>query len=328
MSCGRCLEVCGTMEEVIDAPPALDPVWMHEARRDDIPPTYSTMPGDYDGNVKAPVVPPRPSMHSVESDAFPHEPEVEFGVDNTDQEKTRKPKTHRHRMDELEVLDKAWWCYYCLCGGCGATEDPASCHLISKCCCCRETCEYVDASAVNNEGACSFVHTCCTCVSLCQWPFREGTPVCMLCSAQFCGWHGKTRSGAQKPKKQDNRRVSETDGEVPPSPFDHVLHDTCVLCYCFGCGLACAGTILEIYDSFTKCCCCRCTLGLSSPCAEDGCCAHLINCGRYHSQCRCPIKKESNPMLACCGTRLRKVHPHGRNIGVGVAGKPKQQEMR
>jgi len=311
------------MEEVVVAP-ALDPVWMHEARREnDLPPTFVTMPGD----IKSPTAPTRPSMQSVDSWAIDMHP-VDHGGENTEQEQS-KPKAHRHRMDELEVLDKAWWFYYCLCGGCGATPEPASTHLISKCCCCRETCEYVDAGSENNEGSCSFVHTCCTCVNLCQWPFRQGTPVCVLCTAQFCGWHGKTRSGIQKPTKKDDRYASDTDGETAPSMFDHVMHDTCMLCYCCGCGIACAGTILEVYESFTKCCCCRCTLGLSPPCAEDGCCAHLLNMGRYHSQCRCPIKKESNPMVACCGRRWRKVHLHGRNIGVGVSDKkPKQQEMR
>lgn len=336
MNCGRCLDTCSG-EEVLDSQPALDPVWMHEARREvDPPPTFAAMPGDDRGlgldptptndYKPPPVAPMRPSMHSVDSE-LPVEP-VEFGV-ATHEEVKHEKKVHRHRMDELEVLDKAWWCCYFLCGGCGATEEPANTHFISKCICCRQTCEYVDPNAENTEGSCSFVHTCCCSVYLCQWPFREHTPVCICCASPCCGWHGKTRTGAQKKKKEVNRH-DVTDGEVPPSMFDHVLQDTCMLWYCCGCGVACAGTILELYESFNKCACCRCTLGFSPPFAEDGCCAHLINCGRFHSQCYFPIKKESNPLIACCGTRCRKVHPHGRNIGVGVAAsnKPRQQEMR
>lgn len=244
---------------------------------------------------------PRPSVASVD---FPpiEDPKTKRkkprDTDNVGCFRLCGAETHEKVMvDEMELLKKGWWCFYCCCSGCGC--GPLYPSLFdAKCLCCRQACS--TAPCFGLEGCLSCVVSCCCCHSLCQLPPRNETPKCMCCNEMWGDLH---------------RGQGEQDKVDPFQTFDHIFAEAFMLTYCFCCGFAVSSSQLgECCAHFYKCCCCKvqCDIGMPAP---DDLCTYFGVCCCVFSQCRCPPKREGNPLLGLCGFRFRKELPRANSSG-------------
>lgn len=234
-------------------------------------------------------------------------------------------------MNEVEVLKKAFWCTYCCCGGLGCHRWPAHLRLMCKCIACRQTFESTDCHGVH-DGLCTQAHTCCCCLSICHMPPRKGTPRCILCNETFCGYSewGKD-AGDDQEGAEHNVASDGMDARV--GDLDHFLDETSVLCYSCCTGFSVV-PVCEAYHGKYKCCCCKCRFASACPCDGDGCCNCLLTCWWCLAQSRFPptLKPDLNPLIGCCGCKLRKccrvahtIGPHGPGSQTAA---PRQQEMQ
>jgi len=316
--CSRCLEVCGN-DLVIGEPPPLDAV---------APQYGDKQMQSMDHRMSITSAVSREQRHSVAS--VESMPEIKFEEEPQKPEKKRKNINQtcpcfsgsRVRLDELTVLDRSWWCTYCICGGCGCTREAAALHLAAKCTCCLQRCENSDC--LNHDGLCMNMYTCCCSTWLCQCPPRKDTPRCVCCNCWCCGLN----TGSRDPQRDDpsgGRRSIDSSGDAPGSLYDVVVHQNSLLyyCCCCGCGLT-PTSCCACCDIATKCMCCRCTTKSAPLCGEEGCCTWVLNCYCCHMQCRIPVSCDHNPVCACCGARLKPVR---KQRGIGIS-KPSQQEMK
>merc|ERR1719401_1368564 len=68
-------------------------------------------------------------------------------------------------LDDVQLLNRAFLCFYCWCFGCGFTDchDPWISSL-TRCCCIRNHC--FTRSSCPSDGDCAFHHEkCCCCVA-------------------------------------------------------------------------------------------------------------------------------------------------------------------
>lgn len=320
--CSRCLEACGN-EFVVEAqPPVIDVVQ----------PQYGT-PRDLTSMDKE--MPPSATVSRVEkqgSDIHILMQQMTSDLDDTtgnrdkagnlQEEPTKEVKSSNNawaRLDEHQVLDRSWWCTYCICGGCGCTEAFVPLRLDEKCICCLHTCE--SSECFNLDGCCLNMCSGCCLTWLCQCPPRKDTPRCVCCNTWCCGIH----TGLLDPHRDDPRgRIEPTDTRDIPS-YDVAIHHRFMLYYlcCCGCGIS-PHSFLQCMNINTKCMCCRCSTISRLPCGHEGCCTWVLTCGQCHTQCRIPCSCDHNPVCACCGYRLK---PARKQRGAGIS-KPKQQEMK
>lgn len=218
-------------------------------------------------------------------------------------------------MDEATTLDRVPWCFYCICCGCGCTKRPSRLVSLMKCCIYHQKC--ISVQCVDPlDGCCGCVDSCCCCRCLFQLPPRGGTSRCVCCNTHCCG-HFPARGGTDAlPDEMVSRRSCGSDDGSKLTMYDSILYESFIPCYSLCCGIGVASMGCEC---FRKCGCCRCSHQLGSPCG-DGCCTCQNACMWIHCQMRLPPKFAHNPIIACCGCRLKKSAGY-------MATAPRQQEM-
>lgn len=235
------------------------------------------------------------------------------------------------RMDEVTVLKRACWCLYCCCCGLGCHGRRARPRIACKCVLCRMSSESTTKCTDSHDGCCAQSQSCCCCLSICHLMPRPGSPCCICCN-EICCLH----RGQDTTKDEDNEKYYKTvadDGtDFRASDFDHFMSETNVLCFlcCTGCATA---RSLSVYHGKQKCCCCKCKFSTTLP-NLHGCCNALCTCWWCLAQCRFPPRCSPalNPIVECCGCKLRKERKHA--IGPGCVNKhapigmaPHQQQM-
>jgi hypothetical protein len=214
------------------------------------------------------------------------------------------------RIDEEEVLKSSrWLCYCCCCCGVGTlnhTNHPA--HLVTKCICCQQSCEMKEVETL--EGACGSLQTCCFCTPLWQCPPPEGIPRCKICGAHYFGFKRRAPEAHVQETVAGKARDASYPHDDPYTQFEKVVFEDIIPCYCYCCGCGLNPFFQTIYDAYFKCLCCRYTASCIPPCEEAGlvCCRFVLNAGLCTAHCRCPAASTYNPMFACCGKRLKRVH--------------------
>lgn len=218
------------------------------------------------------------------------------------------------RLDEQTILSRAFWCLYCCCGGCGCIDSQAPCRYDATCCICRQTCEMVDIES--REGICGCIQSCCNFSQICQLPVPESTPRCMCCSSAWCGF-------TKKSDKDTSDRNSTTSD--PYTAFEFHLFENYVPLYCCCTGCTCRPVLLNLFESYYKCCCVRCSTSTVLP-WHGGictCCILLANCGPFVAHGRLPCRFVDNPICGLAGWRCKAAY-----TSPGVVARPRQQEMR
>lgn len=200
-----------------------------------------------------------------------------------------------HYAPPRDVVNNAWWCCYCLIGGCGIGPCPTP--VIGWVCkqgCIRGTLEMCvpcyDRSGVGNngEGCCTLFNRCGCCTEQCACPPAPDSPKC-VCFGCNC-----------------DRRLCTECNRACRDYFWCRLNccnpDPCWCCYCCcgGCGVhEVMGGGASLYQSLTKCCCCRSSCRSADPTDREGCCMSVFLCCCWYIQCQIPPHVD-NPVCSCC----------------------------
>jgi len=218
------------------------------------------------------------------------------------------PKT---RIDTDMVLDRSWWCSYCLCGGLGCSSVPALTNIICKSVCCITSCEAIPCCG---EALCTCITGCCCCNLVGEMIPKQGTPCLICCGYDFydcCCTHPHWPGGESlnHVEKRDPYSYSET--LVRSDSYEMILWDSFMLWFCCCCGCSTQKQCRCARNAIT-CGCCHCQSSLNTPRALeevgaiDGCCALLWSCWCLRAQCWLPPRVHANPICAMCGWRGRK----------------------
>lgn len=210
-----------------------------------------------------------------------------------------------------DVLSNAWWCCYCLCGGCGL--GPLASPLAATSCkygICKQTCETANCLGnTTGEGFCNLFHRwfCCNCE--CKCPCR-GSPGCLCCGCSL------GRGCVDDWKKGCFDIWTCHLACCRPEPW------WCCYCCCSGCGMSELQQDSALIYSSNKCGFCRSTLESTMPCGtKDGCCQSVHICCWWYTQCQLPPSADT-PCCACCGHGGRAAA-----VGFGNSAVPSQQVM-
>lgn len=199
------------------------------------------------------------------------------------------------RMDENEMLAKAWWCLFCCCAGAGCSGKPRPFSIKSLCLVCDQRCETVD---MFEPAACTCIQTVCCCSAISQLPFRDGHPRCVLCGNDFCGVVGGVFNTAGRGASLEEAGLIE---------YDTILFDNFVPCYCTCAGVAIHTSNCTLLRTIAKCLCCGYWFNTSLPNINEGLCKVICNCWWLLGECRCPpwMPPRATPVCAVCNCRLR-----------------------
>mmetsp|Transcript_96271 Transcript_96271/g.170221 ORF Transcript_96271/g.170221 Transcript_96271/m.170221 type:complete len:321 (+) Transcript_96271:71-1033(+) len=256
----------------------------------------------------------RMSLGSVESIDPRAPPQVKMEQKAEDTDEINCCICTGHRVDEATVLQQAWWCFYCCCGGLACYNAHAPCRLDTMCCGCLQTCEFVEIET--REGVCSFIQSCCCCSQIMQIPPPEGIPIGICCNLHCCGARGNSK---EKEAEIDRHSVASD----PYTLFDHHIFEMMVPCFLFCMGYTCRQSLGTCYEGYCKCGFFRCS-GKTIPLTDEGgctCCSCLLNCGNFFTQGRLPCRFAGNPIIACAGWKCK------RTAHIPSFGAPRQQEM-
>merc|ERR1719163_2312654 len=84
------------------------------------------------------------------------------------------------------MLDRSWWCHYCMCCGLACSAAPVTANAIIKCVCCISNIETIELC---EDACCTCIQGCCCCYPgssfICQCTPKEGSPCCICCGFDF-----------------------------------------------------------------------------------------------------------------------------------------------
>jgi hypothetical protein len=214
-------------------------------------------------------------------------------------------------IDEVELLEKTWWCMYCCCYGlgCGPWVHQRS---FLKLTCCLTECERTDVFD-KNIGTFSWLYSCCFCHALGQMPRLPGTPMCVCLDEMY--WHDNNSRDDFNSRKDKAVTEWEEDnnGDDPAvQTFDFVLMTAYTLCFYKVFGFAVSPVIIRpsLCMGTCKWCCCQCSSEFVPACGEEfGCCTHLLTCTWCYFTCRLPIlsgdrRPKKHPVITLCGRKI------------------------
>jgi len=219
-----------------------------------------------------------------------------------------------HRMDEDEVLNRAWWCWYCCCGGCGCTNLKAPLDCKCQLAMCSLSSEAIPCC---DPSACTCIGTVCCCTWLSQWPLRPGNPRCVLLGDDLCGVVGgveSTKGGPAMSHSSSGGSNGSITDSVGFASFDNALAEMFLPCWCGCCGLGAASSFIACCSIFSKCGCCLSRCNSNIPDLHEGLCGCLVQAWWLLAQCRLPPKIRSNPICACLGQSYKTYTHHAPRV--------------
>lgn len=191
----------------------------------------------------------------------------------------------KSEVEKLQFLTDTFWCYSCLCVGCGAAGLAPCCQSKYKWCCCRMEGSSSEDCA-GDQGICSGMQKTFCCITMCE--FLPDPCLCAICNQFVIG---------QKPDGVIH--AGESLGQMEQESY---MKNTfwCLYCLCTGLGCTSPGEPVLIKGTHKIFCCkkdCETDDCCGTPGTTDSCCYH------YHKQCciktYCQCMPASNMTPGC-----------------------------